>query len=97
MEMPPNWRLINCDRSAARRIAPARLKESSILDDRRDGRVAAVIVKHLDLPGFVVLRVVLDERDLILIVVVPSSLAVRTAGFYIHDYGHLNLPTMLLS
>ena len=40
------------------------------------------------LPLLVVLCVVLDKRNVVFVVVVPGTLAVRTARFYVHDNRH---------
>ena len=88
MEMPPNWRLVDYDRSATGRIAPTCLMKFSVFNYRRHRWIAAVEIEHLALTALVILRVVLDERDVVLVVIIPSSLAIRTVRFYIHYYRH---------
>src|SRR5688572_7462770 len=79
------------DRSATWRVAPTRLNILPIFDDRRNCQVSAGQLEHLALTLFVVLGVVFDERDAVLVVVVPSALTVRTVRFDVHYDRHLIL------
>jgi hypothetical protein len=82
--MPAHGRLI-VDRSTTRRVTPARLHVLTILNDARDRRVALGEQQHL-FPSFaIVLRVVVEKRYALGVVIVACLLAVRTSRLRVDD------------
>ena len=76
------------DRSATRRVAPTGLDILPVLDNCGNGNVAAGVFKHLALVLLIILRVVLDEGNTVLVVVVTGPLAIRAARFDVHYDRH---------
>src|SRR5688572_12360808 len=76
-QLPALW----MHRSATGRIAPPRTDICSVLDNARYCRVPTRKREHLPLPRLIVLRVIFSKNYLVLIIMVPGLLTVRTSGF----------------
>lgn len=80
--------LIGRNRSAAQRVAPARLNVFAVFDDARHDKVAAGKIKHLALSPRIILRVVFGESDAVFRVIIARLLAIRTARFRVNYQRH---------
>ena len=87
---PANCRSIGVDRSAARRIAPTGLDVFAIFDDAGNRRIAGREGKHFLLTLLVVLRVVINVRDVVVLVIFTGFFAIRATRFCVNYQSHIS-------
>ena len=82
---PANCRILGVNRSATGRIAPPRAGINTVLYDAWNGRIAARKRQHLALSGLVVLRIVFNERNAFVVVMIQCLPTVWTARLCVYD------------
>ena len=83
--------------STARRVAPTRTFVPAIFDDAWNSQVAAGKAEHLRATSAIVLRVVVDERDVFRVIEVSCLLAIRTSGFCVDHEGQVVFTSEVIS
>lgn len=84
LKQPAHGRLI-VNSSTFGWVAPTGTEILSILDDARNSWITVRIRKHFRASCFVVLRIVVDKRNALRVVVVARLLTIGTAGLCV-DY-----------
>ena len=85
------------DRSTTWRLAPTGGFEFAVFYYAGDSGVAIREGKHLGAPRKIILRVIVSERNILRIVIIPGLLAIGTIRFRVDNKCQVNHPPCLIS
>lgn len=82
------------DGSSAERIAPAGLNVLAVFDNAGNCRISAGVLEHLGAVFAIGLRVAIDERNSLRIVMVPGLLTVGASRFRVNNQSQRSITSI---